>query len=141
MSDHRALPNSPEPVHCDPNHTALLQWNALSQISTWFPGTEGSPPSPVSGLNDYANKQYAGITVDYHLQRYIAYSSVKADAIRAGNAPNKTRFVELLTPVAFAFTSGATGPYSPEPVGDVIAVASEMFARYAAQFVEPGCGQ
>ena len=89
----------------------LLEWNAKSQISVWHPGAgPGQPPIVTNGLNDYANKQFAGITRDYHLQRYLAFSSVQADAIRAGapNAPSASEFVALLTPIAQAFASGRT---------------------------------
>jgi alpha-N-acetylglucosaminidase len=121
----------------------LLEWNAKSQISVWHPGTApGQPPTVTNGLNDYANKQYSGITRDYHLQRYLAFSSVQADAIRAGtpNAPNASEFVGLLTPIAQAFASGRT-VYPAEPVGDAVAVASRLYNKYAAKYVDASCGQ
>ena len=121
---------------------ALLQWNAKSQISVWHPGAgPGQPPLVTNGLNDYANKQWQGITRDYHLQRYLAFSEVQADAIaRGGGAqPNATLFEALLTPIALAFASGRTA-YPSEPVGDAVAVSRAMFDKYAAQYVDGSCG-
>ena len=95
-----------------------------------------------NGLNDYANKQFSGITRDYYLQRYLAFSSVMADAIRAGSPqqPNATRFAQLLTPIALNFASGRT-VYPADPVGDAIAVSRTMFGKYAASYVDASCGQ
>jgi len=116
----------------------LLEWNAKSQVSVWHPGQYGAPPNPANGLDDYANKQWQGLTVDYHLQRYLAFGEVQAAAIRAGAPPNATEFVALLTPIAQAFTQGKT-VYPAAPVGDAVAVSRAMFDKYAAQYAG-SCG-
>lgn len=108
----------------------LLEWDARSQVTTWYP----TPPSPTNGLYDYANKQYNGIVRDYYLQRYAAYASLASAAIPTGKPVTAADYIAALTTIGQQWTT-ATAPasiYPAEPQGDAVAVARALFNKYAA---------
>ena len=116
------------------SETDLLEWNARSQISTWFP----SPPTPDNHLYDYANKQWGGITKDYYLQRYILLASRIQEAIHNGSgggkiAVNVTGYLLDLGLLGknWTTTTVANVTYPDLPFGDAINISKLLFQRYA----------
>jgi len=107
----------------------LLEWNARSQVSTWFP----SPPTPSNGLCDYANKVWAGLVSGYYAPRYDLFAVAKAEAIRAGHPQdvNATAYALALTDLGQAFTR-STAPLPAQPAGDAAAIAKRLYDKYAA---------
>ena len=112
-----------------PADLALLEWNARSQISSWFP----SPPSPSNGLYDYANKVFSGMVSAFYAPRYALFADAKAAAIAAGSpaAVNATAYAAALTDLGMEFTRG-TAPLPAQPVGDSAAIARRLWDKYAA---------
>jgi alpha-N-acetylglucosaminidase len=127
IADARALGAASNGTEAD---LVLLEWNARSQITTWFPTPNAAPGN---GLYDYGNKQWAGVTRDYHLQRYALYADAAAAAIRAGTGVNKSAYVASLTALAGAWTTANVeggSVYPTEPTGDPVEVAGALFAKY-----------
>ena len=106
---------------------ALLQWNARSQVTTWFP----APPTPDNHLYDYANKLWSGLAKGYYLPRYELLVARTKEALRAGRAVNKTAYAEDLGALGEAWTRGAAA-FPAAPVGDALVLSQQLYARYAA---------
>lgn len=125
IADARALGAA---ANAPPGDLDLLEWNARSQVSTWFP----SPPSPSNGLCDYGNKVWAGMVSAYYAQRYDLFADAKAAAILAGHPDdvNATAYAAALTDLGSTFTRGKA-PLPARPAGDTAAIARRLWDKYA----------
>ena len=117
-----------------PNSTAadldLLEWNARSQVTTWYP----TPPGPANHLYDYANKQWQGVTGTYYAARYARLVGLAREAAAAGRpgAVNKSAFAAALEEVGAEWTLGrAPSSVFPEvPTGNTFVVAQQLYDKY-----------
>lgn len=125
IADARALGVS---AGASPADGDLLEWNARSQISTWFP----TPPTPDNHLYDYANKQWAGMTRDYYLRRYTLLAARVDAAIAAKVRVDAQAYANDLGALGLAWTTATTPVYPAVPVGDALALAQAAYDRYAA---------
>ena len=122
----------------DDTSADLLEMNARAQVTSWEPinATEASQ-GKVDGLYDYANKAWGGLVAPYYLQRYALY----ADAVAAGAAKgakniDSAKFEADLAQLSYKFayqTKWSEGSVTEpaEPVGDVVAIARELWTKYA----------
>lgn len=105
----------------------LLEWNARSQISTWYP----LPPTPDNHLYDYANKQWSGITRDYYLQRYILLANRIETAINTGTKVDTTAYMNDLGTLGEEFTRATNASYPIIPQGDAKSLCKSLYQKYA----------
>ena len=96
----------------------LLEWNARVQITTWG----GRNAAERGGLHDYAHKEWNGLLSSLYYDRWAGW----ADAML-----NNLRGADSLPPLWYdmeeAWAEGCE-EYAPEPSGDCIDTAREVFA-------------
>lgn len=113
----------------------LYEWNARVQITTW-----GNRYCADTGkLRDYAHKEWQGILRDFYYPRWQHYWQVLQDeldgklpVLPVGNSSwlKSCQDNPALTIDWYAMEEPWTldhTPYSPEPEGDVVTVAKEVF--------------
>jgi hypothetical protein len=84
-------------------------------------------------LNDYANKQFSGLTVDYYSQRYSAFITLAEEAILSGMSPSDVdpmAFAASIDYVAGQWQVPGSNDYPVQPSGDLLQVASLMYKTY-----------
>lgn len=107
---------------------ALLEWNARSQISTWYP----TPPSPDNHLYDYANKMWNGITRDYYLNRYVLLANRIETAIKTGAKVDANAYMNDLEILGESFTRALNANYSYTPIGDAHSISVALYQKYVS---------
>eukprot|EP01043_Picozoa_sp_COSAG02_P026577 COSAG02_NODE_1535_length_12053_cov_13.122794_6_plen_281_part_00 len=141
----------------DPKDADFLEWNARSQVTSWFPvdGKAGhgdetctEAATKLDGLWDYGNKAWSGLVDGYYNKRYFLYAQHKIDALLR-RAPSTD--VGDGSTAAFEFTDEEASSYigdvmkaaclfghrnsksQPLPAtstGDTVAIARELLAKY-----------
>ncbi|XP_022102905.1 alpha-N-acetylglucosaminidase-like [Acanthaster planci] len=95
-----------------------LEYNARNQITIWGPHAE---------INDYANKQWAGLMKSYYHRRWSLFAF---EFEHAHQLWNQTRFNELcLNTIEIPWTYN-TSDYTTVPIGDSIKVSHFLFEKY-----------
>lgn len=136
----------------------FLEWNARSQVTSWFPVQQGSPVDPekpcagppaggLDGLWDYGNKAWSGLVKGFYDKRYQLYADHKLSSLQAADAAT-TRTVNsvgnwVLTPAErdayhsavmnlaceFGHTTNAALP--AKATGDAASISEALWTKYA----------
>lgn len=97
----------------------LYEWNARVQITTW-----GNRVCADDGkLRDYAHKEWNGILKDFYYKRWSAYWKTLDDRLN-GKPEVILDFYAMEEPWTLA-----KNQYSPNPEGDCVSVAKEVFEK------------
>jgi len=120
LADARAKGETPE-------ERAALERDARTLITTWC----GMAPA---ALNDYSNRQWAGLIADYYLPRWETFFRIHREVLRGERrAADAAAWYRISgtdkAEVAFA---SATKTYPVEPTGDTVALSRAIVAKYAA---------
>lgn len=99
----------------------LYEWNARNQITLWGP--------PDSWLHDYARKQWAGLTLSFHLPRWQQFVRSLDEALATSKEFNADAFEKQMQQFEDRWTHG-TESYPTEPSGDTVAVARRLWGKY-----------
>ena len=99
--------------------------NARTIITTW--GTKGQ------SLNDYANRNWAGLTKTYYAQRWKMFISDVIKSAEAKKAFDEKAFNEKITAFEINWTK-RNDIYLAEPSGSPEAMARELIKKYASSF-------
>ncbi|XP_038068076.1 alpha-N-acetylglucosaminidase-like [Patiria miniata] len=98
-----------------------LDYNARNQITIWGPHAE---------INDYANKQWAGLMKSYYHRRWSLFAFELDIYMDEHRVWNQTRFNELcLNTIEMPWTFD-TSDFTTEPVGDTVKVSRWLFEKY-----------
>jgi len=126
-----------------PDEQRLYEWNARVQITTW--GNRYC--ADTGGLRDYAHKEWQGLLKDFYYVRWKTYFDALLQQMKAqlkpqpdllGGGPNANKTASELFALAlpqeveidwYAIEEPWTlqqNSYTPEPVGDAMAVAEKI---------------
>lgn len=107
-----------------PAERQRLEWNARRVLTLWGEGPQ---------IDDYACKQWAGLTRDYYHQRWNRFLNALSQSLHAGEP-----FDEMAVGTALrqwmADWSDQQNPYPTTPHGDSVAVAHELCNKYRQAF-------
>jgi hypothetical protein len=112
-----------------------MEWNARSQITTWYP-----PPNAASLVardGDYARKHWAGLVADYYAARVDAVLAVALGDAAAGRPLNATAVAAAEAAHAWAWVHN-TSAYPLLPAPGALQVAAATRAAVAPYYA--ACG-
>eukprot|EP01061_Rhynchopus_euleeides_P033960 TRINITY_DN5757_c0_g3_i1.p1 TRINITY_DN5757_c0_g3~~TRINITY_DN5757_c0_g3_i1.p1 ORF type:complete len:789 (+),score=233.10 TRINITY_DN5757_c0_g3_i1:42-2408(+) len=121
----------------DTNTTALMSWNARTQVTFWeYPqppsSNETGPATVIPTLLDYATKHWGGLLDTYHAPRWQLYSRLVVDALSDGKTlDEETWHVKLID--WYDQWRETNLDFPTEPVGDTVEVARNLYNTYAPQ--------
>jgi alpha-N-acetylglucosaminidase len=130
----------------------FLEWNARSQVTSWFPVGQESPGVPgvedreqkemaatggpsglKSGLWDYGNKAWGGLVDPYYSTRYQIYAAHKLQSISGKRTFNESAYDKDLVAWAHNFEhrkwDETTLPATA--TGDVVKLSRALWTKYA----------
>lgn len=106
---------------------ALMDRAAKMQVTTWI---DKAP----QGLNDYSNRQWAGLVADFYLPRWRNFFEAQLEVLSGkkdqNTASNECRTKTVAEELAFA---GNGKIYPVKPIGATLAVANRMMETHRAQ--------
>jgi alpha-N-acetylglucosaminidase len=100
-----------------------FEWNARTLVTLW-----GKPGSP---LNDYSRRHWSGLLGGFYLPRWQRWSEAIAAALAAGQPVDETAVTAGLLAWEEAWSRDTT-PLPTNPTGDAVAIAHDLFTRYAS---------
>ena len=106
-----------QPWASSPQEGAQLDYDARSLLTTWG----DRKASEGANLNDYGNKDWAGLTRDYYRQRWQTYFQSLDEALRTGTPPKAIDWFAM----GEAWNRGKQ-VYSDKPEGDACDVAKRI---------------
>jgi alpha-N-acetylglucosaminidase len=124
----------------------FMEWNARVQLTTWHPVTSPTHPQPSpegnkggswpGAINDYAKKQWAGLTADYYAARVAQYAEQGVADAKAGHPFDLAAMTSRQAKLAYDWQTafGEASPYPTEPVGDPVTVSEALRLKYARYF-------
>ncbi len=102
----------------------LMETAARRQITTWS--------SKPDALDDYSNRQWAGLMKDYYLQRWLAFFTIHLDVLEgrkpAASIPSWHQDLRAKEDVAFA---SERKKYPTKASGDTVVIATRILTHYA----------
>ena len=113
------------------NCSRFYEWNARTQLTTWYPTTKGEP-MPLRD-SDYARKHWSPLIKDYYARRaamLLAQALVDAEASKP---LDKAAVLRLRAHLAFDWTT-RTDNYAETPAPNFVDVSKAAHAKYAAMF-------
>ena len=119
------------------NCADFMEWNAKSQLTTWYPvlGSAEQPRVQQNGRDhDYARKQWSGLLRDVHIPRAKLYQRQALSDAAAGRAFNSSKALASYARQSFEWQTDFGNKYPTKPVEDAIAVSSALRAKYAHFF-------
>lgn len=111
-----------------------METAARRQITTW----SDQPDS----LDDYSNRQWAGLMKDYYLKRWLAFFTLHLDVLEGREPAAKiaTWYPDLRAKEDVAYASERQA-YATTPSGDTVAIASRILKKLAPIARELWAGQ
>ena len=119
--------------HC----SDFMEWNARAQLTTWYPviGSASAPMVQQNGRDhDYARKQWSGILRDVYIPRAELYRKQALQDAAAGQPFNATAIDKSYAQLAYKWQTDYPSTYPTDPVGDPVAVSTELFNKYSKYF-------
>ena len=119
--------------HC----SDFMEWNARAQLTTWYPviGSASAPMVQQNGRDhDYARKQWSGILRDVYIPRAELYRKQALQDAAAGQPFNATAIDKSYAQLAYKWQTDYPSTYPTDPVGDPVAVSTELFNKYSRYF-------
>lgn len=90
--------------------------------------------SSVSDLNDYGNREWAGLLGGFYLPRWQQFMTVLYAAVDAGQSFNETTVRTQIGAWELNWTNGHEA-HPTTPVGDSIAIAQSLWAKYGNEAI------
>ncbi len=103
---------------------AQMEWNARRVLTLW---------GATTSINDYACKQWSGMLSGFYLERWKTYLAAERQALETGQPLDQEAFQTRLHEWMLAWSDEPT-TFPDAPSGDSIALAKELWTRYADQF-------
>ena len=105
-----------------PAESDFLERSARQQITLWTP--------VVTDLNDYAYKQWGGLTRDYYLPRWRKFFENVQKSFQDPNVPTSYE----CGAAEIAWVKATTPAYPVKPEADAVETAKALFAKYEPRF-------
>ncbi|HEX5551756.1 MAG TPA: alpha-N-acetylglucosaminidase TIM-barrel domain-containing protein [Chitinophagaceae bacterium] len=107
-----------------PAEKALMERAARRMVTSWS-GT-------IDLLNEYSNRQWAGLIKDYYKPRWSLFFTVCGEMLqkRSTLSALEQDYIDDLRQMDFAFEA-RRDTYAIHPRGDTVAIAEELFEKYA----------
>lgn len=102
----------------------LLEFNARNQVTLW---------GPRGNINDYANKNWAGLVRDYYAGRWMMFSIELVHCLQQGREYNENTFHDKLLKSEQSWCNNTT-PFSAQPQGDVLQISESLHTKYVSYF-------
>jgi alpha-N-acetylglucosaminidase len=109
-----------------PAEQDLCELAARRLLTTWN--------ASVSDLNDYANREWAGLLGGFHLPRWQQFITALYAAVDAGQSFNETSVRSQIGAWELTWANGHEA-HTTTPVGDSIAIAQSLWAKYGNEAV------
>lgn len=97
--------------------------NARTIVTTWF--------GKNNLLNDYAGRDWNGLLAGYYLGRWKLYLDAMSQALATGVAPD-SNLDQKVADFEWQWARQTGGNFPAQPVGDTVAIARKLYAKYAA---------
>ena len=99
-----------------------LEFNARNQITLW---------GPTGQINDYAAKSWGGLVSSYYKPRHELFTKMVLASLQPGAKPfaQGDYAAAWMAQIGLPW-SNATDAMPVQPVGDTVAVASKLYAKY-----------
>lgn len=107
-----------------PAEADLCEWNARVLLTTW----SGS----VSNLNDYANREWAGLLGGFYLPRWQPFLTALYDAVDNSQPFDESAVRDQIGAWEVNWANG-TENHATLPVGNTVAIATALWAKYGAE--------
>ncbi|KAH9053519.1 hypothetical protein Ae201684P_015285 [Aphanomyces euteiches] len=101
-----------------------FEYQARNQLTRWGVGT----------LNDYANKQWAGLMKDYYVSRWRIWLDAVCAAKKAHTPMDDAKVDGEINAFEIAWQT-KTDIFSSLPQGDTVQVATRLFAKYTKKAI------
>ncbi len=102
----------------------LCEWNARVLLTTWS--------DSVSDLNDYANREWAGLLDGFYKPRWQQFLTALYDAVDNTLPFDESAVQSQIGAWEVNWVDG-TESYTTIPVGDTVAIAQALWAKYGAE--------
>lgn len=102
----------------------LCEWNARVLLTTWS--------DSVSNLNDYANREWAGLLSGFYKPRWQQFLTALYDAVDNSLPFNESTVRASIGAWEVNWVDG-TETYASSPVGDTVAIAQSLWTKYEAE--------
>ena len=120
------------------NSAAWYEFAARSQPTVWTPQKEGS--TTLTGLHDYANKQWGGWVGGFYRRRTKCYVDQAVADLAAKREVNATEYIACVAQWSYNWTHDSleAGPqyklcaHDGQPTGDVVTVSERLLNKYGA---------
>lgn len=110
-----------------PAEKDLCEWNARTLLTTWT-----VPQSHV----DYANRQWNGLLGEYYFKRWKMWLDALNAAVAHPDQFDQDAVRKKIQAWEYAWTRQTTS-FPAQPVGDTVAIARRLYAKYAADALDP----
>lgn len=106
-----------------PAEKARMEVNARTLITTWS--------GRIDALDDYANRQCAGMMRDYYLPRWQGFFDTCREILEGWTSPGQLEdwYMARRAAADLAFAKQTT-TYPVQPSGDTVAIAAELLGKY-----------
>jgi alpha-N-acetylglucosaminidase len=101
--------------------------NARTIVTTWF--------GKNNMLNDYAGRDWNGLLDGYYLRRWQFYLDAMSKALEAGTPPD-SKIDQRVADFEWQWARQTGGNFPAQPVGDTVAIAKKLYAKYASALKE-----
>lgn len=102
--------------------------NARNQVTLW---------GPSGNILDYANKQLAGLVLDYYGVRWTLFVSLLVESLNTGSPFHQEQFNQAVFQVERGFVYNEKR-YPAMPVGDTLEIARKIFLKYYPSATQHG---
>ncbi|XP_010723020.1 bifunctional coenzyme A synthase [Meleagris gallopavo] len=102
--------------------------NARNQVTLW---------GPSGNILDYANKQLAGLVLDYYGVRWSLFVSLLVESLNTGSPFHQEQFNQAVFQVERGFIYNGKR-YPATPVGDTLEIARKIFLKYYPRATQHG---
>ena len=98
----------------------LFEFNARNLITLW---------GPDGNINDYAEKSWGGLYIDYYYPRWKLFIDEVIDAVESGDEFDINKFEEDALNFSKIWQN-KNNTYSSDPIGNTSAIAKELYDKY-----------
>lgn len=102
--------------------------NARNQVTLW---------GPSGNILDYANKQLAGLVLDYYGVRWSLFVSLLVESLNTGSPFHQEQFNQAVFQVERGFVYNEKR-YPATPVGDTLEITRKIFLKYYPSATQRG---
>ncbi|ETW08498.1 hypothetical protein, variant [Aphanomyces invadans] len=106
-----------------PATAGYFEYQARNQLTRWG----------VGALNDYANKQWAGLVAQYYGTRWRIWLMAVCDAREAGKPTDDDKIDNQLNDFELKWQT-QTDAFPTDPVGNSIEIATTLYAKYGNMY-------